>query len=185
MSIAALLTALKDQLEAARDADIGGVDMRGFNVAVAPGRFDAHELTRDSFRAPAFRVAFLGAGKSRALANEERLFDAGLGVFVITDRKARDLDGLLLAEWISDRVELWSNHGLRGVGIPKDQRIEALHTGELGDRGVAIHAVVWGQTVRLGHDEIGAGVHDPAALVGVTPADLTLTIEAGDLPDDV
>ncbi len=185
MSIAALLTALKERLETAPTGVDAGIDMRGFNVALAPGRFDAYELTRESFRAPALRVAFLGAGKSQALANEERRFDAAIGVFIVTDRRGRDVDGLLLAEWVAARVELWSNHGLRGVGIPKDQRIEALHTGELGERGVAIHAVVWVQTVRLGEDEIGAGVHDPSALIAAGADDLALTIDVVDLPEDI
>ncbi len=185
MSIAALLTALKGRLEADPESIGAGIDMRGFNVALAPGRFDAYELTRESFRAPAFRLAFLGAGKSQALANEERRFDAAIGVFIVTDRRARDVDGLLLAEWVAAQVELWSNHGLRGVGIPKDQRIEALHTGELGERGVAIHALVWVQTVRLGDDEICAGVQDPAALVAVGADDLALTIDVSDLPEDI
>lgn len=185
MSIAALLTAIKARLENASTTDIDGVDLRGFNVALTPGRFDAGELMRESFRAPACRVAFMGAAKSQALANEERRFDAALGVFIVTDRKARDLDGLLLAEWVAVQIELWSNHGLRGVGVPKNQQITSLYTGDLGDRGVAIHAVSWMQTVRLGHDEIGAGVHDPGALVAVPPEDLGLNVDNANLPEDV
>ena len=50
MSIAALLTALKERLETAPTGVDAGIDMRGFNVALAPGRFDAYELTRESFR---------------------------------------------------------------------------------------------------------------------------------------
>lgn len=183
MTLVTLLTALKSRLDVASSQDIGGIDMRGFNVAIAPGRFDAYELTRESFRAPAFRIAFLGAGKSKALANEERFFDAALGVFVITDRKGRDTDGVALTEWIAARIELWSNHGLRGVGVPKDVRIEALHNGELGERGVALHAVAWAQSVRIGTDEIGAGVHDPAALVAVPADQLEIEVTTADLPE--
>lgn len=184
MSLVGLLKALESRLQAAADG-VAGVDMRGFNVAIAPGRFDAYELTRESFRAPAFRIAFLGAGKSKALANEERAFDAAMGVFVITDRKGRDTDGVALAEWIAARIELWSNHGLRGIGVPKDVRIEALHGGELGERGVALHAVAWTQAVRIGTDEIGAGVHDPDALIAVSVDQLEMEIAETDLQEGI
>ncbi|WER10180.1 hypothetical protein PUH89_04080 [Rhodobacter capsulatus] len=130
-------------------------------------------------RLPALRLCFLGAAKSKAAPNEERRFDAAFSVFIVTEAKARGPLGVQIGEWVVDRVILWPVSQLvRGAGIPRDLRFDALYTSEIDQRGIALHAVSWVQSVRLGLDEIDAGPHDPTAL-GPVGVDLEQTLAGG------
>lgn len=147
------------------------------DIEVAPGRFDASELARQSLRPPALRLCFLGAAKSQARPNEQRRFDAAFSVFVVTEARARGPVGLQICEWIVEQIILWPAAAeVWGAGIPRDLRIDALYSSEIDQRGIALHAVSWVQSVRLGRDETDAGPDDPAAL-GPIVADLTQTME--------
>lgn len=149
------------------------------DIEVTPGKFDVAELTRQSLRTPALRLCFLGAAKSKAAPNEERRFDAAFSVFVITEAKGRGPMGVQIGEWIVDQVILWPvPQMVRGAGIPRDLRFDALYTSEIDQRGIALHAVSWVQSVRLGSDEIDAGPQDPMAL-GPVGADLEQTLAGG------
>lgn len=184
MKINAILTALKARLEAASKDALTG-DLRRFNVEVSRGRFDASELMRESFHAPAIRLAFLGGPRSRAAANGQRQYDAAFAAFIVTDMSERAVAGADLMEWVAAEIELW-RPDLPGVQIPKDQRLEALYSGDIDKRGVALHAVAWAMVVRIGHDEIGAGPHDPTALAPQGDPDaLDFAILPTDLPEGI
>ena len=179
--IVALLNVLKTAFET--PPTLPDVDLRGWNVEISEGPFDAGELTRQSFRAPALRIAFLGAARSKAQPNEERAYDCGFAVFIVTDRKTRTPDGVTLAQWVAEQITLWRHHQLRGVGLPNNQRLQAL--GLIEDKGVAVHAVAWTQPVRIGRDAIDAGVHDPAAIPPSGQWGLEMDIIAADLPEGI
>lgn len=157
-----LLNALKSRLETPA---LPGVR----DVEISPGRFDVTEITRQSLRPPALRICFVGALRSKAQPNEQRLFDGAFSVFIITENKGRASSGANLAEQIVNRLNLWlSAAEVRGAGVPREFRIDALYTAEIDKRGIALHAVSWVQSLRLGHDEIDAG-----------PRDLTVTMPGG------
>lgn len=179
--IVALLSALKAAFET--PPTLPDLDLRGWNVEISEGPFDAGELTRQSFRAPALRIAFLGAGRSKAQPNEERAYECGFAIFVVTDRKARTPDGVTLAQWVAEKITLWRHHHLRGVGLPNNQRLQAL--GLVEDKGVAVHAVAWTQPVRIGRDEIDAGVHDPTAIPVPDAAGPVTDVAITDLPEGI
>lgn len=137
------------------------------DVAVTPGRFNAAEIGRRSFRAPALRVAFLGAPKSKARADATRRFNAALGIFVLTDGKARDIEGIDLTEAVCEVVEANRFSKGPGYGLPDNVRIDALYTGEINDHGISLHAVTWTQAVHLGNSAALAIAPDPSAFMGV------------------
>lgn len=184
MKINAIQKALKTRLEGASKDGLTG-DLRRFNVEISRGRFDAAELMRESFHAPAIRLAFLGGPRSGAIANGERRYDAAFAAFIVTDTNERAVSGIDLMEWVAAQIELWRPQ-IDGVQMPKDQRLEALYSGDIDKRGVALHAVAWAMMVRIGHDEIGAGPHDPAALAPQGDPDaIDVTIAPTDLPEGV
>ncbi len=178
-----LLNALKSSLETLSSADLPDVDLRGFNVEIGDGPFDAAELTRNSFRAPALRVAFLGAGRSRARPNEERAYDGAFAVFVVTDRKKKTPDGTAIMVWVAEHITLWRNHAIRGAGLPRDLRLQAM--GVIEDKAVAVHAVAWTQPILIGRDAIDAGVHDPAAIPAPGPTGPETDVALTDLLEGI
>ncbi|MDO5631135.1 MAG: hypothetical protein Q4G22_04785 [Paracoccus sp. (in: a-proteobacteria)] len=163
MKINAVLEALKARLETASKVSLQG-DLRRFNVEISRGRFDAFELTRESFHAPAIRLAFLGATRSKAQANGQRRYLASIAAYIITDTVARAVAGTDLMEWVAAEVELWRPNVEGVIGLAQDQRMEALYTGEVDKRGVALHAVAFQIPLRIGADEMGAGPHDQLAI---------------------
>lgn len=184
MKIRNYLQAVQTHLEGVSKADLVGVDMRGFNVAISASRFDPWELQHESFRAPAIRLSFIGGPRSKALANEERSFDLAFAAFVITDRRDRIPAGMDLVEWAATALVLFRPASMRGVGPARDQRIEALSSADFEKRSVDLHAVAWTATCRLGRDEIDAGVHDPSLLVA-DPEGIEVDIVSADLPEGI
>ena len=147
MTIAAHVLAVRDALREIAP---------GLGVAVAevqhtPGQFDAGEIGRQSFRAPAMRVAFLGARRSTAQASEARRFDGAFAVFLITDGRERGTSGLDLVEAVAMTIEEnWFSTDSFGIGLPSEVRIDALYSGELDDENISLHSVSWTQGFRLG-----------------------------------
>ena len=175
MTIGALINAIEARLNTSRHPDIK-------DVGITAGRFGATELMEESFRAPALRIAFLGATRSKAAANEQRLYDAGFAVFIITDAKNRATLGVELAEWVASRMTLFIS-GVKDCGTPKDMRIEALYTAEVDRKGVSLHAVGWAQTIRMGVDAIDAGVFAPEAFLSGAADGPEITVT--DIPEGI
>lgn len=184
MKIVSYLQTVQSHLEGASKDDLAHLDMRGFNVGISASRFDASELAHESFHAPAIRLSFLGAPRSKARANEQRRFDLAFAAFIVTESRDRVPAGIDLAEWVVGTLILWRPAGLIGVGLVQDLRIEALSSAEFERRSVDLHAVAWTVSCLLGQDEIDAGVHDPDARI-VLPDGITFDLVAVDLPEGV
>lgn len=138
------------------------------------GRFNLDELERTSIRCPAVRVAAL-LGK---------LFDQAVGqcevslqcaAFIITDGKGRDEQGWTMAEAIATRLHSGQLWGLTRVGAPEKPAIQPVVSASIKDRGVAIMAVEWSQTVR----RLGENIFDEA---GVALTELYVNGEEIELP---
>ncbi|MBI1495400.1 hypothetical protein [Halocynthiibacter styelae] len=154
-----LLKAIRDDM---KTADLGQT-MR--DVDITPGQFGADDLERQSFRAPALRIAFLGAPKTDALANETRRYEAALAVFIVTDGADRITDGVAIMEAVAARVELNQFSAGLGIGVPKNHRMQALYSATKS-KGVCIHAVAWSQNVQIGEVSDCGGPIDAGTVSG-------------------
>lgn len=158
MKISDFLTSIETALKAATEL----ADVR--DIAVTPGRFNVDELARQSFRAPALRIAFLGAPKTTPTADATRRYAGAFAVFVITDGRGRDLAGIDLTQSVAELIELARFTDGYGVGRPADLRMDALYSGDLNDRGVSLHSISWTHSMRLGQSEAPGTAPDPAAM---------------------
>ena len=176
MKISALLTAIENDLTAFFPRS----EVR--DIAVSPGRFDASEITRRSFRPPALRIAFLGAPRTQPKPDETRRFEAAFAVFIATQGKDRATEGVDLAQAVAERIELNRFSDGNGVGIPSNLRIDALYSGAVDDKGLSLHSVSWTQSLRLGNSTAPGLPSDPAAAI---PDDVELDtqIDITQLPE--
>lgn len=173
--IADILTGLEALLKA--DPALADAD-----VEISPGRFDASELMKESFRPPALRIAFLGAPKGTPRADGTRRFSGAFGVFVVTDGRGRHLEGIELTETVTAVIEDNSFPLSPLHGVPENLRLDALYTGEVDDRGVSLHAVTWTQPLHLGRSDGLATAPDLTAIIepGVELSeDITIDLEPG------
>lgn len=159
MKISELLTAIKDDLHA-HDAF---ADVR--DIDVSPGRFNADEITRRSFKAPALRVAFLGAPRTKAKADDTRRYDGAFAIFILTDGRNRATEGVDLAQAVAERVEVNRFSDGKGVGLPENIRLDALYSGDIDEKGISLHSVSWTQGLTLGKSSGLASAPDPAARI--------------------
>ncbi|KPU84960.1 hypothetical protein JI58_00500 [Marinosulfonomonas sp. PRT-SC04] len=157
--ITTLLEAIKTDLVA---SDLGAVVK---DIEVTPGRFTEFDLGRQSFKAPALRIAFLGAPKTAPLANEVRRYEGAFAIFALTDGKHRVLEAIDLIEMVAAHVELNNFSAGLGVGFPKNIRMETLYTGQMDKKQVSLNAVAWHQTIRIGEPCSIAGPEDEGAIV--------------------
>ena len=133
-------------------------------VAGHPGRFDLGELQRISMRAPAVRLAILGAPRIAETSDERLRIDLSLAAFVIT-RDApglpRDEAALNIVETLMQLVSLnqWQVAEDTGFGLllPREMRAENLYSGEVDRRGVALWGLSWRQGMILGESAYQAG----------------------------
>lgn len=153
MKISALLTAIEADLKA--NADLSSVR----DIAVTPGRFNADEITRRSFKAPALRIAFLGAPRTRANANRSRRFEGAFAVFVLTDGRGRVTEGVDIVEVVAAGIEdnRFSENAI-GLGLPDNLRIDVLYSGDVEDKGISLYSVSWTQAFHIGSQ---AGLGEP------------------------
>jgi len=159
MKISDHMTAIGDALRAAPDLAMVN------EVKVTPGRFDASEITKRSFKAPALRVAFLGAPKSQGTADGTRRYDVALAVFVLTDGRERETEGVDIAQAVAELIELNRFSDGSGIGLPTNLRMDALYSGSVDDKGISLYSVSWTQTMRLGASAGIAAASDPDAII--------------------
>mgnify|MGYP000088386224 CR=1 FL=1 len=138
-----LLKAIEADL---KSADLGVAPR---SIDITPGQFGGYDLEHQSFRAPALRIAFLGAPKTEAIANETRRYETALAVFIVTDGSDRITEGMAIMEAVAARVELNRFSDGLGVGFPKNHRMQSLYS-DTKSKGVCIHSVSWSQVVRIG-----------------------------------
>lgn len=133
------------------------------------GRFNLDELERTSIRCPAVRIAVL-LGKLIDHASGESEVALQCAAFIVTDGKGRDEQGWTMAEAISTRLHSGQLWGLVRIGAPEKPAIQPVVSASIKDRGVAIMAVEWSQTVR----RLGENIFDQA---GVALSELYVTGE--------
>lgn len=159
MKISDLLDAIKaDLTDATALKDVRDID-------VSPGRFNADEITRRSFKAPALRVAFLGAPRTQPKADDTRRYEGAFAVFVMTDGKNRATEGVDLAQAVAEEIEVNRFSNGLGVGLPANLRLDALYSGEVDDHGISLHSVSWTQALTLGKSKGLAAADDPTAII--------------------
>ena len=108
------------------------------------GRFDLDELERTMLRCPAVRVAALQCA-----------------AFIVTDGKDRDEAGWTMAEAIATLMQSGQLWGLTRLGAPDKVKIQPVVSASIRDRGVAIIAIEWSQTVR----SLGENIFDEAGVL--------------------
>lgn len=141
-------------------------------VAGHPGRFDLGELKRIAMRAPAVRLAIIGAPAIAERSDERLQMDVSLAAFVITrdaPRLPRDEAALNIVEAIVRLVSLnqWGRQQQDvdfGLLLPREMRAENLYSGEVDRRGVALWAVSWRQQIILGESAFAPADVLPAEL---------------------
>lgn len=176
MKISDFLKAIEADLDKAPELDA----VR--DLEITPGKFNASEITRQSFKTPALRVAFLGAPKTQAKADSTRQFNGAFAVFVMTEGRDRDLEGIDLAQAVAERIEMNRFVDDMPVGDPTNQRIDVLYSGEVDNTGLALFSVSWTQTMRLGKSQGLADFDDPAAVIPKGTV-LNTDIDITKLPD--
>ena len=124
------------------------------DVATHAGRFDLAELKRIATKTPCVRVAVLGAPEVESIGSGEREVRLRMAAYIVTtDRRglARDDSALAIVCALCDLVpdNTWSTRGAHPA-----QRVSAdnLFSGTLDRGAVALWAVSWEQTVRIGED---------------------------------
>lgn len=174
MSISAFLKAIEADITPPLQA-LGARD-----IATSPGRFDAGEIDRRSFKSPALRVAFLGAGRSKPLPDKTRRYDASWGVFILTDGRGRAAEGLDLMVAIAERIEVNRFAAAAPVGLPENIRLDPLYSASTDDKGIALFSVSWNQSIRLGDAVSLDGADDPTA---IPPEGIALQTDITHLPE--
>lgn len=159
MKISDLLNAIKaDLTEAEALKDVRDID-------VSPGRFNADEITRRSFNAPALRIAFLGAPRTKPKADDTRRYEGAFAVFVMTEGKKRATEGVDFAQAVAEEIEVNRFSNGLGVGLPINLRLDALYSGDVDDQGISLHSVSWTQALTLGKSKGLATPDDPTAII--------------------
>lgn len=178
MKITAFLKAIEADLKTV--PELSGVQ----DIAVTPGRFNASEISRRSFKSPALRIAFLGAPKTQPKADGTRSYNGAFAIFVLTDGKDRDLECVDLAQAVAEHLELNRFSSDMPVGLPAGLRMDVLYSGEIDNKGLSLYSVSWTQTMRLGESQGLADAEDPTAIMpeGTEPSP---TIDITSMPEDV
>lgn len=141
------------------------------------GRFDLDELDRTSFVTPALRISVLSVkAPSRAAGTMDAVMQCA--AFVVTDGKARDEQAWDMAEAIAAMLHPGQMFGLVRVTGPSSVAIQPVISSAIRNRGIAIIAVEWSQTIR----EAGAVLFDGAGIMigGVTINGEPFEPEVGD-----
>lgn len=124
------------------------------------GRFNLEELDRFSIKTPAIRVAVL-TGDVPTVPSGEVEAELKCAAFVITEGNLREELGWMLGEAIATRMHSGQLWGIVRLSAPSKVAIRPIVSASLKDRGVAIIAVEWTQTLR----GLGEGIFDQAGEV--------------------
>lgn len=118
------------------------------------GRFDLKELRRVATKTPAVFVSLLAAPEIKVVVTGERDVTLSIAIYIITADKPRlprnvsainILQALLLLIPIND----W---GLKKINPPELITAQNLYSGDVDKHGIAMWAISFKQTVRLGKD---------------------------------
>ena len=141
---AAVVASLQASLGAAVDVDSHG------------GTFDLAEVERFATKAPAVRVAIVGAGRASRWSDGRWKIPACFTAVIITRDAApggakipRDVAALLLASAVELAVAS-NRFGLEGVFQPTDVEARSEYSGPVDTLGVALWQVTWTSDALIG-----------------------------------
>ncbi len=129
-------------------------------VSPHPGRFNLDELKRIATKLPAVRVALMGTPTVNILETGENEAVLRLAAFVVTgDRRQLPKDEAALAIVESLLVFIPGQRwGVKGAMDAKGVKADNLFSGKVERQGVAMWAVTWEQSIRIGQGVWGGGV---------------------------
>ncbi|ASX25872.1 phage protein Gp37 [Candidatus Williamhamiltonella defendens] len=152
MKLKALRQAVIDQLKQ---------DMPRLSAVDAhPGRFNLEELKRIATQLPAIRVAFMGCPQLKQIETREKEAVVRMAAFIMTgDRRGlpKDEAALALVEALLVLIP-YQSWGIKGVLGAANVKADNLFSGQVERQGVAMWAVTWEQSVRLGKNVWGGGI---------------------------
>lgn len=136
-----------------------------------PGRFNLDELKRIATRLPAVRVALMGAPTVNILETGENEAALKLAAFIVTgDRRQLPKEDSALAIVESLLVLIPAQRwGVKGVHDARMVKADNLFSGNVERQGVAMWAVTWEQSIRIGSDVWGGGVLPSGVYVSDDP----------------
>ena len=118
------------------------------------GRFDLVELKRIATQTPAVFVSLLSTPDVRQKETEEKDIDLIIGIYVITSDKIqlpRHISAINIVETILRLIPI-NGWGLTKISTTSDINAQNLYTGEIDKHGIAMWAISFKQTLRVGTD---------------------------------
>lgn len=155
-----LRAAIVDRLEAAQ---LGFKD-----ITAHVGRYSVADLQRLLGASPAAAVGLVGASKPKPCASGEVQIELTFAAVIVT-RAARledaDDEAIDLALGVAVSLSTW----VPAAVVPTCQPAAGIHMEPVADdevdkAGLTVWAVLWSHTLRIGVDEIGAGIEDEQPL---------------------
>jgi len=142
------------------------------SVEVYRGRFKVADVTNQSLRTPALRVALMGVRRVQPVASGERDATLRLSCAIVTvdrpGKRREDAANALVNDLIIQLPgRTW---GLDTAHPAGDVDGENLFTGDVGRKGVMLWELRWSQTVRLGQNAFASdGVLPSKVYAGQAP----------------
>lgn len=137
------------------------------------GRFDKNEIKRVSGRAPAVYVAVLATGRPEPVGTGEQdvpVTFAAYAVAIDKPKLSKAVAALNITELLVTRIyaQQWGRpEHVFGAGPASSRN---LYSGVIATKGVALWAVTWRQTVRVGDDVFVTDLPMPSTLyLGISP----------------
>lgn len=143
----------------------------GFKDVVAHiGRYTVDDLKRLLGASPALAVGLVGASKPKPCASGEVQIELSFAAVVVT-RSGRledaDDDAIDLAIAVAADLAAWVPATVVRTCQPAANiHLEPVADDEVDQAGLAVWAVLWSHTVRIGADEIAAGIDPEQPLHG-------------------
>ncbi|CAM5398598.1 hypothetical protein AFEL58S_01998 [Afipia felis] len=140
------------------------------------GRYTIDDLKKMHRASPALRVGIVGATKPRRCASGELQIELTFaGVIVTRSGRAADADdeAIDLAVSVAAGLSDWVPATVVPTCQPASNiHLESVSNSETDQAELAVWAVLWSHTVRIGHDAIGAGI----GAMPEAPANVTITV---------
>ncbi|EGG93496.1 hypothetical protein IMCC1989_1152 [gamma proteobacterium IMCC1989] len=140
-------------------------------VSLHPGRFNLDELKRIGTKAPAVYVSLMGTPTVKRIETGENEVYIRLAAFIVTrdERKLpKDEAALAIVESLLVVIpcQRW---GLKNTSDAVNVKADNLFNGSIERKGVAMWAITWEQTLRIGEDVWGGGVLPSEVYVSEDP----------------
>ena len=161
--LTAIKTAVKSALPELRRCEVHG------------GRFDINELKRVATQTPAVLVSLLATPDVKIKETEERDIELTIALYVVTSDKPqlpRNVSIINIVEALLLLIPI-NDWGVAKISEPKEISSQNLYSGDIDKHGIAMWAISFKQTVRVG---VNVWL-DPN---GVLPSQLYVT---GDITD--